>query len=155
MFKYREAKYKQFRSTGSYEPDQTLGWLKSSLGCFDPQALTSLTDSCLIANCGRISFDPQALTSLTINHVNIATRQISFDPQALTSLTPVFGFIASVISFRSTGSYEPDRYTEGRRDILWMFRSTGSYEPDLCMTVIKMRVGMFRSTGSYEPDPVD
>ena len=32
--------------------------------------------------------------------------------------------------FRSTGSYEPDRFQVLMRDMFYMFRSTGSYEPD-------------------------
>ena len=56
----------------------------------------------------------------------------SFDPQALTSLTcPHLDIIEEDLSFRSTGSYEPDRETV---HLPWKvyrrFRSTGSYEPD-------------------------
>ena len=55
--------------------------------CFDPQALTSLTNSDTTGNINESSFDPQALTSLTgIASGNSAAAEC-FDPQALTSLT--------------------------------------------------------------------
>ena len=34
------------------------------------------------------------------------------------------------MSFRSTGSYEPDQTTQEVKSLIDMFRSTGSYEPD-------------------------
>ena len=54
--------------------------------------------------------------------------------------------------FRSTGSYEPDRYRTLVVDLDEQFRSTGSYEPDLSSLLSSGMLTRFRSTGSYEPD---
>ena len=55
----------KFRSTGSYEPDP-LSLVKILVFlCFDPQALTSLTNCSCTPWSFDVSFDPQALTSLT------------------------------------------------------------------------------------------
>ncbi len=101
----------RFRSTGSYEPDhKTVNFSPTAKLSFDPQALTSLTSFSGAGICNRQCFDPQALTSLTMAHIFLPC--------------PFYGF-------RSTGSYEPDRYpvrADGNRN---RFRSTGSYEPDL------------------------
>ena len=54
-------------------------------------------------------FDPQALTSLTQEAARDAERRYGFDPQALTSLTIKRGpGNKEFYTFRSTGSYEPD-----------------------------------------------
>ena len=99
------------QSTGSYEPDhKTVNFSPTAKLSFDPQALTSLTSFSGAGICNRQCFDPQALTSLTMAHIFLPC--------------PFYGF-------RSTGSYEPDRYpvrADGNRN---RFRSTGSYEPDL------------------------
>ena len=58
------------------------------VNCFDPQALTSLTEKFTGKHDPKRCFDPQALTSLTIN------------PFFTGSFT---------VRFRSTGSYEPDQ----------------------------------------------
>ena len=56
-------------------------------------------------------FDPQALTSLTAKTTSGATPVKGFDPQALTSLTFNGALSGSMKArFRSTGSYEPDRW---------------------------------------------
>ena len=56
---------KEFRSTGSYEPDQQHYNQPPTANGFDPQALTSLTLVCPKLSNFIYRFDPQALTSLT------------------------------------------------------------------------------------------
>ena len=64
------AKMIMFRSTGSYEPDHSLHNSDTKIGCFDPQALTSLTKVLKGLHGDKQSFDPQALTSLTQSETN-------------------------------------------------------------------------------------
>ena len=79
--------------------------------CFDPQALTSLTDASSFAN-GVVewfrstgSYEPDPPVSWDMDY------PIGFDPQALTSLTIGKTSNGLMIStFRSTGSYEPDLF---------------------------------------------
>ena len=78
-----------FRSTGSYEPDLHTGTVRPAVPCFDPQALTSLTNIESRTGGGAWRFDPQALTSLTRNIDELSSDYCSFDPQALTSLTNI------------------------------------------------------------------
>ena len=55
-------------------------------------------------------FDPQALTSLTKEYKVSLMEDKCFDPQALTSLTLKPSRKLDIPgTFRSTGSYEPDR----------------------------------------------
>ena len=55
------------------------------------------------------SFDPQALTSLTQTMIGGRLDVYRFDPQALTSLTVKDCYTSiNIEKFRSTGSYEPD-----------------------------------------------
>ena len=56
------------------------------------------------------------------------------------------------MTFRSTGSYEPDRITGSIPVNSMKFRSTGSYEPDPVLLANFPYRLLFRSTGSYEPD---
>ena len=113
----------RFRSTGSYEPDhKTVNFSPTAKLSFAPQALTSLTSFSGAGICNRQCFDPQALTSLTMAHIFLPC--------------PFYGF-------RSTGSYEPDRYpvrADGNRN---RFRSTGSYEPDLQPACRNVSFGCF------------
>ena len=78
-----------FRSTGSYEPDLTVGTMLADRISFDPQALTSLTHLLRHKAPETVSFDPQALTSLTQSLRGCMERILRFDPQALTSLTSI------------------------------------------------------------------
>ena len=55
-----------FRSTGSYEPDLLNPAGVATWDGFDPQALTSLTQTPLPLSVCLPRFDPQALTSLTM-----------------------------------------------------------------------------------------
>ena len=57
-----------------------------------------------------LGFDPQALTSLTVYEDFRKEGARCFDPQALTSLTQAIQWGPGIRLFRSTGSYEPDRY---------------------------------------------
>ena len=62
-----------FRSTGSYEPDRVPSNSSIYLKSFDPQALTSLTETGIRWNKVRNGFDPQALTSLTaVSYTHLA-----------------------------------------------------------------------------------
>ena len=56
----------RFRSTGSYEPDPYKVVIEYGNRCFDPQALTSLTERGTDDSSAALRFDPQALTSLTL-----------------------------------------------------------------------------------------
>ena len=58
-------KAQKFRSTGSYEPDLISFRVILTENCFDPQALTSLTNATNTGEKYFFCFDPQALTSLT------------------------------------------------------------------------------------------
>ena len=78
-----------FRSTGSYEPDLLRLTRIMLLMRFDPQALTSLTQTPLPLSVCLPRFDPQALTSLTSTSAPPMFLHSRFDPQALTSLTAV------------------------------------------------------------------
>ena len=142
-----------FRSTGSYEPDPISFCVNSSLllfrstGSYEPDRVPSNSSIYLK------SFDPQALTSLTETGIRWNKVRNGFDPQALTSLTRLPKLLHSPLSaFRSTGSYEPDPYLLAELETLFQFRSTGSYEPDRFFRIPSKAPCMFRSTGSYEPD---
>ena len=60
-----DASIQKFRSTGSYEPDLISFRVILTENCFDPQALTSLTNATNTGEKYFFCFDPQALTSLT------------------------------------------------------------------------------------------
>ena len=89
------------------------------------------------------SFDPQALTSLTLHRLSNCRCNRSFDPQALTSLTKDCYTSINIEKFRSTGSYEPDRFQGSTTQLVIGFRSTGSYEPDLVKLTGSDRLSSF------------
>ena len=142
-----------------------------------------------------LCFDPQALTSLTqLPALPTFSVSTGFDPQALTSLTLFFSSsTCELCMFRSTGSYEPDPYSIfvtwaeaavsihrlitfndfitvcfdpqaltslTRKIYSALFRWNG-FDPQALTSLTRPYIPLytadwlFRSTGSYEPDPTD
>ena len=121
-----------FRSTGSYEPDQDTDGPGTDLCRFRSTGSYEPDRENHSVGLNRGGFDPQALTSLTLrNRPDKDGTHRGFDPQALTSLTACkTSSIPPHSTFRSTGSYEPDRLGLKQKNLILTFRSTGSYEPD-------------------------
>ena len=171
-----DASIQKFRSTGSYEPDLISFRVILTENCFDPQALTSLTNA---TNTGENIFfvSIHRLLRAWPNGVNYGIREYlvsihrllrawpknatsmflvrtSFDPQALTSLT---GETIPVWPKRSrfdpqaltslTGRAERSR-TGGAVSIHRLLRAW-----PILLFYKHSSYPMFRSTGSYEPDP--
>ena len=157
-------------------PGETIPvWPKRS--SFDPQALTSLTQTMLglklhidtFRSTG--SYEPDPVAWHAMHHAGIVSihRLLRAWPSTCSGISK-----KGCKKFRSTGSYEPDQFSDRHLTRNIKFRSTGSYEPDLVVDLGKVTgerfdpqaltsltvttnfapksVVWFRSTGSYEPD---